>query len=241
MEEKFIDKKKYYNDEMIDSFCDLIVDGYKHYHRIVTLYSLDPSKPILGYKTGPVLEDYKKFFYDRVNGASKEINFVTKLKPKRSDTRLYRGINNLSINEYMRILKSNNHNVYRYGYYGDGMYFTMLENCAKIYSDEKGGVVEAKISKDTKVIDRAELLSVMKAFDEDVLNSEKFKSLPKEIQNYARKNVMHNELASMYAGMFGYDGIKSADVYCMFKLDNVIFQDATQKKSHEVTSHNISI
>ncbi|MBQ8844610.1 MAG: hypothetical protein IJ008_01180 [Clostridia bacterium] len=238
--EEYIDKKKYYNDKMIDSFCDLILDGYKHYHRIVTLYSLDPSKPILGYKTGPVLDDYKKFFYERVNGASKEVNLVNKLRVKRSDTRLYRGINNLSINDYMRILKSSNHNVYRYGYYGDGMYFTMLETYAKMYTDEKGGVVEAKIPKDTKVIDRKDLLAVMKAFDEDVINSEKFQSLPKHIQAFARKNVMHVELASMYAGMFGYDGIKSADVYCMFKLDNVIFKDIKESKAKpEVRSHSI--
>lgn len=225
MEEKYIDKTQYYNEKNIDDFCDLITEGHEHYKKIVSLYHLNPNKPILGFKTGVVLEDYKKFFYDKVNGMSKEINLTKKLKARRSETKLYRGINNLPINEYMKILKSNNHNIYRYGYYGDGMYFSIFENYAKMYSDDEGGVVYAKITKDSRIIDRKDLLTVMENFFNDVTNSEKFKSLPKEIQSYAKKNVMHQELASMYAGMFGYDGIKSADTYCMFKLDNVVFQD----------------
>lgn len=218
-------------DEKVVEFANVMKDAFEY-----TKYVCEHTKENIYnpfYYTQTVGDKLTRFVYERLCKGKQGMQF----KPTLDDVegkRIYRGIHKMSLSRYRKILKSKYSTIFRQGYLGAGMYVSESYNNAKIYADRRGGVLEAVISPDAKLITKNDLNEAIYEFKDKFFNSNTFKNLDENLKEWIMINFpfeADDTFTSAMAGFLGYDGVKlrsNSEVIkaiCLVNLDKVTFKD----------------
>lgn len=212
--------KKYY-----DYFTELVYEAYEFWKGVCQEKGIDIDKRVfIDIDKLAEVENFKDFLIKKTCKGDSKLYFKSDLSDE-GGRRIYRGIRNLSVEDYIRCLKNRSSSVYRKGAIGDGIYFSYKRQTAERYLNPQGGLVKAELDKDFKVVDYFALSEMVYNFLDNYIMSEEFSCLDEDVKHWVCDNLFNEELFTFYAGMFGYDAINLGENVCVHNLDKLVIED----------------
>lgn len=216
-----------YNNEKYKEFTQILKESYAYYLELCEEY----KRPVgcFVWTNEDMEKAFNDFLYNKVCRGDKQIIFKKAIGE--NENKIYRGLANLSSNDYFRFLKTKETSIFRKGSYGAGMYFSTELNCAKAYVENNGALIIATFADDCKFVNWSEIDDERDAFLRDYVNSGEFKNFNNEEKEFFISNIFNNDLPTFYAGLFGYDALRFGHVYCVFNLDKIVIEDKNMVES----------
>ncbi|MBQ8844844.1 MAG: hypothetical protein IJ008_02380 [Clostridia bacterium] len=206
-------------------FTEIVKEAYEFWKGVCQEKNIDIDAPAFTFIDDfEEAETLKDLFIKKTCNGDKRMFFKSDLSEE-GGQKIYRGIRNLSIEDYIKCLKNRSSSVYRKGVIGDGIYFSYQMQTAQKYENQQGGLIKAELGKCFKVVDYFTLSGMIDDYLEGYLMSEEYNNLDKEVKDWACTNLSSEELFTFYAGMFGYDAINLRDNVCVYNLDKVVIED----------------
>lgn len=155
-----------------------------------------------------------EFFSDIYQVQNNKINVQNRNIDETDKRVVYRGIHDIDLSNYVKMLKQDDFNMYRFGVIGYGAYFASdYKYALRFAENDENNILKATLNKDAKFIEfntiRVELIS----FLNDLKSPNKYPNLDKDFKTWFDMFINNNKehFSSIFSHLLGYDGIKAYD------------------------------
>lgn len=190
---------------MEEEYLDLIIERAE---KVYDFYKFTGVIPV------DKKEELMKFFDDLYQVPNQNINIQNRDIDETDKKIVYRGIHDINISDYVKILKQDNFNLYRFGVIGYGTYFASNYSYALSYAkNNETNVLKAKINNDAKFIEYDDVKDEIIDFFDKLEYSEHYSNLDGKFKYWLNLFIMNNRqyFSSIFSSLLGYDGIKAYD------------------------------